>query len=395
MKVRYITGHKEGEAFCQSLRFPSLLALDIETYNVQGYSALDFLTSKISTIQIGTQDVLAVLDIIKMGSIPLALKDILRNESTKLIIHNASFEYKMFRYTEGIEINNFFCTQIAESMLKNGVEFRFSLKETLSRRLDVELPKELGKSDWGKRPLSKVQLAYALNDVRYLIPLYLEQMAAFAKYRTKPEEISDMEKNFQVEMDALPFFCETEYNGVYFNLDKVKVLEEKYTKAAEDKLAAIQEALPPVPLTDSDAKKKKLREMYPDGVKPVTSNRDFKEAFKLLGVKLPTLVNRKTRKESESLSAKTYHLVNHPVGKMIQEYTEVKKLLTSYIKPMLRKTNDAKPGWIHPLTGRAHPSIKQNGQVTARPAYQAPPLQTIPKTVEFREIVEVKPSETV
>ncbi len=59
-----------------------------------------------------------------------------------------------------------FDTQIAASFI--GLGARMSYGKLLKDVLNVKLDKGQTMSDWSRRPLSDTQLAYALNDVRYL-----------------------------------------------------------------------------------------------------------------------------------------------------------------------------------------------------------------------------------
>jgi ribonuclease D len=62
-----------------------------------------------------------------------------------------------------------FCTKIA-SRLARTYSPRHGLKEVLSELVGVELDKQAQSSDWGRvEELSETQLAYAANDVRYLL----------------------------------------------------------------------------------------------------------------------------------------------------------------------------------------------------------------------------------
>lgn len=359
---------------------PQLLPLDIETYNLQGMTALDPITSSISLIQVEINGDLYVYDIIRIGHVPDFLVDWLEDGTVIKIVHNISFEYKMFLSAENIALQGYWCTMLAETVLKNGLDVRYGIAPVVKRRCGVDLPKEEGKSDWGVRPLTKSQLLYAFNDIRYLKNVFQEQC----------KEFKGKDKLFNVykrELKYVPMFCDTELAGVYFNKDKVQKAYDEYVKKVEEGLKAIQKVLPPVPVPLSTLKTKKGREKYPDGVRPPENTNDFKKALNQLGVPVPKVVDKKTKKERESLAKQTYHLVKHPSGKLMSQWAKDKKLLTSYLEPLLG-VSEKKSKWIHKVTGLAHPSILQNGTQTGRPAYQNPPLQTIPAIFLFRDMVE-------
>ena len=55
--------------------------------------------------------------------------------------------------------------------------------ELVRRTLGTELAKSQTRADWSRRPLSAEQVEYALDDVRYLLPLkqHLEEQLAAAR----------------------------------------------------------------------------------------------------------------------------------------------------------------------------------------------------------------------
>jgi len=62
---------------------------------------------------------------------------------------------------------------------------RFGLADLVSRFFGVELSKSSQKADWGKRPLTPKMVEYALNDVRYLLPMggmIVAQLRDFGRY---------------------------------------------------------------------------------------------------------------------------------------------------------------------------------------------------------------------
>lgn len=62
-----------------------------------------------------------------------------------------------------------FDTQVAAAL--TGMPTQVGYGELVRRVLQVDLAKGQTRTDWSKRPLSQAQLEYALDDVRYLLPL--------------------------------------------------------------------------------------------------------------------------------------------------------------------------------------------------------------------------------
>ena len=83
-------------------------------------------------------------------------------------MHGADYDMTMLRRSFGTLPPAVFDTQIGARLL--GVR-RFGLADLVELYFGVALSKSSQKADWGKRPLSPKMMEYALNDVRYLLPM--------------------------------------------------------------------------------------------------------------------------------------------------------------------------------------------------------------------------------
>ena len=97
------------------------------------------------------------------------LKSILEKTTIEKVFHFARFDVAALASNLNIDVNPIFCTKIA-SKLGRTYSPRHGLKEVIMETVGVELDKQAQSSDWGKvEDLSKKQLIYAANDVRYLL----------------------------------------------------------------------------------------------------------------------------------------------------------------------------------------------------------------------------------
>lgn len=97
------------------------------------------------------------------------LKRLLEADCTLKVFHFARFDIATLRYHLGIHVNPLFCTKIA-SKLARTYSPRHGLKDLIQELEQVELDKSAQSSDWGNAAnLSREQLRYAANDVRYLL----------------------------------------------------------------------------------------------------------------------------------------------------------------------------------------------------------------------------------
>lgn len=98
------------------------------------------------------------------------LQQLMECGSIRKVFHFARFDVAALRQGLGIAVNPLFCTKIA-SRLARTYSPRHGLKEVVQELCGVELDKGAQSSDWGRvEELSSQQLAYAANDVRFLLP---------------------------------------------------------------------------------------------------------------------------------------------------------------------------------------------------------------------------------
>ncbi|BCU75562.1 hypothetical protein [Luteolibacter sp. LG18] len=83
-------------------------------------------------------------------------------------MHGADYDMTMLRRQFGSLPETVYDTQIGARLL--GAR-KFGLADLVLHYFGIELSKSSQKADWGKRPLSPKMVEYALNDVRYLMPM--------------------------------------------------------------------------------------------------------------------------------------------------------------------------------------------------------------------------------
>ena len=97
------------------------------------------------------------------------LKTLMEQKSIEKVFHFARFDVAALAVNLDIYVNPIFCTKIA-SKIGRTYSPRHGLKEVIYELVGVELDKQAQSSDWGKTSeLTHSQLAYAANDVRFLI----------------------------------------------------------------------------------------------------------------------------------------------------------------------------------------------------------------------------------
>ena len=92
-----------------------------------------------------------------------------KNSAIVKVLHSARQDLEIFFQLMQTVPGPVFDTQLAAALSGHGeqVSYAFLVKELLG----VELDKSQTRTDWSRRPLSRAQIDYALNDVVYLTPL--------------------------------------------------------------------------------------------------------------------------------------------------------------------------------------------------------------------------------
>ena len=98
------------------------------------------------------------------------LKQLMEATSIEKVFHYARFDVAALASGLGIAVNPLFCTKVGSRLARTNTP-RHGLKDLVMELVGVELDKAAQSSDWGRvDQLSDTQLAYAANDVRYLLP---------------------------------------------------------------------------------------------------------------------------------------------------------------------------------------------------------------------------------
>lgn len=123
---------------------------------------------KLGLIQVSDGHCSWLIDPLAAGDLsPLA--EVFRSPGVK-VLHSASEDIEVFHRFLAALPAPLFDTQIAGAFAGAGAFL--SYQKLVAAYLGVELAKEETRTDWLARPLSTAQLAYAAEDVAFLVPLY-------------------------------------------------------------------------------------------------------------------------------------------------------------------------------------------------------------------------------
>ncbi|GIX47415.1 MAG: ribonuclease D [Candidatus Tectimicrobiota bacterium] len=161
--VLYLSTLSALERFCAQARAEGRVALDVEFVREVSYAPKLALVQLATTTACAIVDPLAVADLSPLGAL-LAAPEV------EKVLHAAHQDLEvLYWHTQALPVH-LFDTQIAAAFA--GLGEQQSYPRLVERLLGVALPKNERNSDWLQRPLTPQQVAYALDDVRYLLPLH-------------------------------------------------------------------------------------------------------------------------------------------------------------------------------------------------------------------------------
>jgi len=159
----YIDTREKLIAACERLAPARVLCMDTEFHREKTYYP------QFALMQVSSRNDCFLID-------PLAIKDlspvwqVLHEQDKTKVFHAARQDIEIILRESGKIPKPLFDTQTAASLLGYGLQVGFG--SLVQRLLNTSLPKQESFSDWIARPLRRAQLAYAADDVLYLMPVY-------------------------------------------------------------------------------------------------------------------------------------------------------------------------------------------------------------------------------
>ncbi|HEX8237303.1 MAG TPA: ribonuclease D [Abditibacteriaceae bacterium] len=164
-------------ALCQRLKAANApIGIDTEFISEKRYYA------KLCLVQVyceySDDKLEALIDPFAVDIAPLL--ELISDESVTKIVHAGGQDLQIFFANYGCTARHVFDTQIAAAFLGYGHQAGYT--DLVRRSIDgPTLSKKLQFTDWAARPLSKEQMEYALDDVRYLPTMYRTLRADLVK----------------------------------------------------------------------------------------------------------------------------------------------------------------------------------------------------------------------
>ncbi|MEI6913627.1 MAG: ribonuclease D [Armatimonadota bacterium] len=183
-----ITSNHDLSLFCDRARDAGVVYLDTEFVTEESY------LPRLEIIQMEVEGQIVIVDYQSLGSSD-SLWGLLYDAHIEKVFHAAKQDLSIFYQQSGQPMTNIFDTQIAAAFV--GIGEQISYAELVRTVTGVGLSKSHTYSDWGRRPLSDAQIAYAQDDVKYLpqITAHLKkQLADLGRTDWAVEEFREMEQ---------------------------------------------------------------------------------------------------------------------------------------------------------------------------------------------------------
>jgi len=193
LPVTYVDGSAGLAEVCQHLAGVDRFGLDTEFLGERSY------VPQLELIQVATAHRLAVLDCRALPDLDPFFA-VLTNPDIEKVLHSGQQDIELFHRLCGNVPRPIFDTQVAAAMAGYGAQPGYA--NLVERLLDVSLEKTERLTDWSRRPLTRAQLAYAVDDVRYLLPLYArlrKRLNELNRWEWLREELREMEDSVRSE----------------------------------------------------------------------------------------------------------------------------------------------------------------------------------------------------
>lgn len=186
----YVTDQGALKSLCHTLRQSPRLALDTE------FVGEDTFIPRLELIQVATATTAAVIDfpaVQASGSLDV-FWELICDAKIEKIVHAGRQDLDLFAIHAGQIPKPFFDTQIAAAMVGYGAQVAYA--NLVQRLHGTKLAKAHTFTNWSARPLSDDQIAYALEDVEFLLSIHThlqDRLSTLGRLEWVSEEFARLE----------------------------------------------------------------------------------------------------------------------------------------------------------------------------------------------------------
>lgn len=187
--VIYVDSAAALRGVCERLAKTERFVLDTEFVGERTYVPV------LELIQVATPDETALIDCRAVPSLEPFFA-LLANPRIEKVLHAGQQDLELFYSLTGRAPAPIVDTQVAAAMAGYGAQVGYA--QLVERLLNVSVEKSETLTDWSRRPLTKAQLAYAVDDVRYLLAVYEQlrtKLTSLQRWEWLGEECRRLERS--------------------------------------------------------------------------------------------------------------------------------------------------------------------------------------------------------
>jgi ribonuclease D len=169
---RLVNQHQELDACVEELAQCAHFGLDTEFVGERSYHP------QLCLVQVATEDALYLIDPLTVGPLD-AFWRLVVDGKHQVVVHAGREEARLCYLASGKMPAHMVDLQLAAGLA--GLTYPLGHGSLVKEVLGVALPKGETLTEWGNRPLTKSQIHYAFDDVRYLLPVWKKLSARLDK----------------------------------------------------------------------------------------------------------------------------------------------------------------------------------------------------------------------
>ena len=162
--VKWVDTPEQLAVALQAWQAAGVIGVDTEANSFYAYH------ERLCLVQVSSATQDWVVDPITLGDEAMrAMNPLLADPSVVKVFHAAEFDLMLLKKQLGAVVRGMFDTQVAMTLLQHE---RTGLAALIQSYYGMELSKKEQRSDWGRRPLTDEQIAYARIDTHFLPDLH-------------------------------------------------------------------------------------------------------------------------------------------------------------------------------------------------------------------------------
>ncbi len=184
MDYQYIDSSAQLAEFCGKINNAGYCAIDTEFVREKTYYAV------LALIQVASEKHMACIDPLTIDNFDPFIA-LIKNRDLLKVFHSPSQDLEILFQRFSCMPQPVFDTQLAAAVL--GYDHQIGYADLVNQITGIKLEKKHTRANWSRRPLAGVEINYAMDDVRYLLPVY----------QTLKTELEDKKRYAWIEKDLL------------------------------------------------------------------------------------------------------------------------------------------------------------------------------------------------